>query len=436
MANSQYLEILKHGSEIWNQWRRENPNLDLSFSHEILNHADLRSANLVLVKLKDTSLRFSNLIGANLNHADLTGSDLSNANLTGALLWGAGLSNTNISAAILIDAHLVRANLTHANLVESQLLRANLSQANLSQANLSETDLSCGNLSNAFLRNAKFSRAKLTNAILVQADLTGADFSNADLTGANLSNSNLEQVNFNSAILDQTNFSDAQISNTLFLNNDLSAAKGLDTVRHASSSRIGIDTIYRSGGNISETFLHNSGIPSDFVTYLASLNFRIIQFYSCFISHAHSDNEFADRLYQDLVSNNVSCWYDRENMLGGRYWRAQISQAIKVHEKLILICSKESLQRPNVIEEIIAAIQHERDTRSQKLFPVRLDDFILSPEMLKMTSEKLESGEWREDWVAHVKSFHISDFQSWKDANTYTSEFRKLLEALRNPDKR
>jgi hypothetical protein len=42
MANQEQVALLKQGSEVWNAWRKENPDvkIDLSF-------ADLKSANLI-----------------------------------------------------------------------------------------------------------------------------------------------------------------------------------------------------------------------------------------------------------------------------------------------------------------------------------------------------------------------------------------------------
>ena len=71
-------------------------------------------------------------------------------------------------------------------------------------------------------------------------------------------------------------------------------------MRHEGPSTIGVDTIYRSQGKIPEVFLRGAGLPDEFIDYIGSLVGRPIQFYSCFISYAGEDQEFAERLHDDL----------------------------------------------------------------------------------------------------------------------------------------
>ena len=80
---------------------------------------------------------------------------------------------------------------------------------------------------------------------------------------------------------------------------------------------IGIHTIYRSQGIIPERFLRGAGIPDEFVAYMKSLVGTTIEFYSCFISYSSKDDAFARRLYADLQSHNVRCWFAPEDLKWG-----------------------------------------------------------------------------------------------------------------------
>jgi len=151
------------------------------------------------------------------------------------------------------------------------------------------------NLNGAYLSWANLKGTNLSKATLYQVDLGGADLSRANLSGANLF-----VAKFNGANLNQTDFSGAIMSWTIVGDVDLSVAKGLDTVIHATYSTIGIDTIYRSGGNIPEVFLKGAGIDDTFITYIRSLVGKPIEYYSCFISYSSKDEAFAGRLYADL----------------------------------------------------------------------------------------------------------------------------------------
>jgi hypothetical protein len=120
---------------------------------------------------------------------------------------------------------------------------------------------------------------------------------------------------------------------------DLSQAKNLSTCRHEGPSTIGIDTIYRSQGKIPEAFLRGAGVPDNFITYIKSLTGKALEFYSCFISYASSDEAFAKSLYADLQAEGVRCWFAPHDMQSGKKVLEQIDEAIRVHDKLLLILS-------------------------------------------------------------------------------------------------
>jgi hypothetical protein len=179
---------------------------------------------------------------------------------------------------------LAGANLFGVNLAEANLRKATLSGATLSGVTLTRADLSGADLTRANLLGADLTGADLTRATLTRAYLSGADLSGADLTRANLLGANLH-----GATLHGATFHEATSRGTIWGNVDLSTARGLETVQHQGPSTIGIDTLYRSQGNIPEAFLRGTGVPDDIITYRKSLVGRPFEFYSCFISYNHTD---------------------------------------------------------------------------------------------------------------------------------------------------
>src|SRR5271157_5878296 len=198
---------------------------------------------------------------------------------------------------------------------------------------LSRADLSRANLGWAYLSGADLSGADLSEADLRRADLSGANLSGANLRGADLIRSDVRE----------TDFSEAALGGTVFAYVDLSTAKGLDTVRHKGPSTIGVDTIYRSKGKIPEVFLRGAGLPDEFIAYIGSFVGRPIEFYSCFISYSGKDQEFADRLYERLQNKGVRCWFAPHDVKAGEKLHEQIDQAIRLHDKLLLILSEHSM---------------------------------------------------------------------------------------------
>lgn len=171
-------------------------------------------------------------------------------------------------------------------------------QPDLSRANLNRADLSGTHLFEADLSGAKLNGAVLSKTILSRTNLSGADLSKTDLSGAQL----------NGAILREADLTQAAVGWTHFADVDLHQVKGLETVRHGGPSHISIDTIYRSQGDISETFLRQAGVPDNFIDFIHSPAFKHAGYYSCFISYSSKDQAFAERLHTDLQSKGVRCW--------------------------------------------------------------------------------------------------------------------------------
>jgi hypothetical protein len=131
MADDKHLEILKQGVEIWNQWRRDNPNI----------RPDLIGVNLIEAHLIEAHLSGAILTEADLTNAHLFGANLSGANLNGAFLIGANLRSADLSGADLRHAHLSEADLSGAHLGGADLRGADLSRATLVRTDFQEADI-------------------------------------------------------------------------------------------------------------------------------------------------------------------------------------------------------------------------------------------------------------------------------------------------------
>ena len=209
----------------------------------------------------------------------------------------------------------------------------------------------------------------------------------------------------------------ARLRDTVFGAVDLSTVKGLETVKHYGPSTIGIDTFYLSNGNIPEAFLKGAGVDDTFITYIRSLVGKPIEYYSCFISYSSKDDAFAKRLYADLQNNNVRCWFAPEDMKIGDKIRPRIDESIRIHDKLLLVLSENSVSSKWVEFEVEVAMDKEQEGRPPVLFPVRLDNTVM---------------ESTTAWAAHIKrTRHIGDFTHWKNHDDYEKAFNRLLRDLK-----
>jgi hypothetical protein len=325
------------------------------------------------------------------------------------------LSKTDLRRTNLSGANLSRANLGGANLFGADLRQAGLHWAVLSRTDLGRTDLS----------RADIREANLNEADLRWAGLTSADLSGAILGGAHLGEADLRRANFSGADLRGADFSGSRVASTLFANLDLSAVKGLDTMRHLGPSTIGVDTIYKSHGQIPEAFLRGCGVPDNFITYMGSLTGKAFEYYSCFISYSTHDQEFAERLYADLQAKGVRCWFAPEDVAGGKKLFEQIDQAIRLHDKLLLVLSEHSIGSPWVLTEIRRARQAEGRDGQRKLFPIRLVEW----DVLKAW-ECFDADEGK-DLAVEVREYFVPDFSNWKDHDAYQRAFDRLLRDLK-----
>ena len=422
-------ELLLKSVPEWNKAREENSAVKIDLREADLREADLREADLREADLREADLSEANLSEANLSEANLSeanliGADLNRASLFRASLIGADLHSANLFGANLIGAGLSGASLIGANLSRASLGEVNMSGADLSRADLSESNLSWADLSGANLSEAEFSGASLRDANLSGADLSRADLSETHLIGANLSWADLSEANLSGADLSRADLSGAKIAYTFWGNVDLSTVNGLNSVRHRGPSTIGIDTIYRSKGNIPEVFLHGCGVPDNIIEYLPSLTGKAFDYYSCFISHGSKDKPFARRLHADLQARSVRCWLDEEDMKSGKLIHDQIERVIKSHEKLLLILSENSMSSEWLKIEIIKAKKREDKEGIRVLFPISIVESSV------LDTWELFDCEGR-NLADDIRLFYIPSFIGWeRDNDDYLKKFEKLLESF------
>lgn len=315
------------------------------------------------------------------------------------------------------DAYFAEADLSHVDFSGRDLSRMQLDSADFSQAKFNDA-----NLTRANLVRSNFFMADLIGANLEGAELQAADFRQAYLMRANLRGIYLGGVDFTQADLTHADLSGSTLNATVFGDNYLDKVIGLDAVVHNGPSVIGIATIYRSQANIPEVFLRGAGVRDNFIVYAPSLTGQPIEFYSCFISHSSKDHEFAKRLYDDLRNRGVHCWFAPEDLKTGDKFRQRIDESIRLHDKLLLVLSENSILSSWVEDEVESALEREHSEKRLVLFPIRIDDAV------KNTQKA---------WAASLRrQRQITDFTNWKDADACQELLDRLLRDLNLADSR
>ena len=248
MANKEHLKILAQGSEVWNEWRKENfeiqpdlKNVDFSFvrrSQGIYKYPptpqeknlqkdeafadivrEVRAVQEQAIKKQDSDNRKLIEVEFDLSDPkfmsiDLSRVDLSGSDLSGIRIWLPDFVCANLKEANLHNAYFLMANFTGANLYKAHLAGLQTSYADFTEADLRESDCTL-----ATLLNSNFSHSQFRGVQLTYANLQDANFQRSNFYGADLRWANLTRVNLSGATL-----IDADLRNAHIIDSNLESA--------------------------------------------------------------------------------------------------------------------------------------------------------------------------------------------------------------------
>ena len=403
MANMEHVQLVRRGRDHVARWKEANPNEQL----------DLNAAYMSYVRAPQV-----NISGADLRHSDLMGAVMRRANLSGCYLN---------------PSHLYHADLREANLSSALFNGSNMRGADLRGADLSGADLDRTVLSDANLSGANLSGANLQRSSLIGADLTGANFTGANFSGADLVRSDLTDAVLNDADMFQTrvwgctvngtDFSGAALGYTVFQDCDLRNAIGLERVRHDAPSSVGVDTVYRSGGQIPGVFLSGAGVPGSIATLQEAIAAAGQTRGEIYISCRDDDEEFARKLSTDLEELGITTWVFSERVRGNALVsrlsssdQEEIERWLRNYDKLIVVASSRAIEYETILKDITAARDKQQAADRWLLYFVAPDDGLMRP-----------GGRAARNMAAENVIFDLRPGEE----STYRAELAKLAEALR-----
>ncbi len=158
-------------------------------------------------------------------------------------------------------------------------------------------------------------------------------------------------------------------------------------------------------------------MPDSFLEIMVAITNRPIEYYTVFISYSSKNHDFAKRLYADLQSKGVRCWFAPEDLKIGDKIRARIDESIRLYDKLLLVLSQHSVSSQWVEQEVETAFAKERKENRTVLYPIRLDKAVMD----------IEGG-----WPALIRNTrNIGDFTRWKRHDAYQKALDRLLRDLK-----
>ncbi len=423
---------------------------NMDFQNLDLEGVSFREADLTDANLGNSNLCSADFFGAELRRANLAGCDLRYARFPAASCMVADFSNTDLSNAVLNTfsiheyangyedfsvASFVGATLREIDIRSRQMGSADFARANITGIHFSDIELSSSEFFDAKLSNCDFHGVDFSNTSFMEATLKEVYFHSCDLSGARFFQASLDGVVFNDCNLhgahfETANFDDVSITKCFLTDLNLSPLINAKVRISQMTGPCIVDhtTIAKSlSCEGLEDFLVAIGLPQKYASYALDTmrsmdrNGLFNLMHSTFISYGGPDEEMATRIYHSLNAAGVRTYLFKKHAIFGRSLSHTMRSGVRDFDRIILLCSENSLTRPGVQNEIELSLQREAAEGGKMLLvPIALDRFVFD--------------DWSPQNPDHKEAIMrrvIGDFVgSETDQNKYRDGIRRLLEAL------
>ncbi len=143
--------------------------------------------------------------------------------------------------------------------------------------------------------------------------------------------------------------------------------------------------------------------------------------HTVFLSYGGPDEPIAERFYEEFTERGISCFFFPVSAVPGVRLHRTMSQGIEEYDRVVLLCSQNSLDRPGLLNELEQVLIREaREGGTELLIPVALDDTIFT--------------EWapeRPDLGSQVRSRVVANFRgAIESPPEWATQMARLLHAL------
>lgn len=139
LTAKEILELLKKGSNTWNEFRRKNWPLKPRFNDLDLSVLDLNGYDLSGAEFYRVNLSKCNLMGVDLNNTYFKNVDLSNSDIRHTSFMGAFLKLTNLENSKFVNVNFTEASFSEVNFQKSRFYSSSFSEVIMSSAENFET---------------------------------------------------------------------------------------------------------------------------------------------------------------------------------------------------------------------------------------------------------------------------------------------------------
>ena len=180
------------------------------------------------------------------------------------------------------------------------------------------------------------------------------------------------------------------------------------------------------GANVSISILMRVsevlGVPLGelFETKIPISTKRATRYLSAFISYGAPDEAVARRVYEELLNVGVRCFFFPSHAVPGMRLYRSLCDSLRAFDRLVLLCSANSLGRRGVSYEIEQALARELEEGGAELIiPVALDDAVFEGTALHQHA------------IAQLRQRVIADFRAaLTNEHEWRLQFQRILTAL------
>jgi uncharacterized protein YjbI with pentapeptide repeats len=342
--------------------------------------------------------------------------DFSHAELPGASLSAKIFEDCNFTNANLSQSHLDRAEFNRCNFEGTYLTGAGLDNATFKSCSMSRSWLDLAIAIDASFIETDLSRSRLWHATFVRTTFLKCNMDCTDLRTARLETCTFDNVKFRKTVLSGTVFGNIQLD-PFTEENSVYFSGGCDIDWRSICMSIRAPRL--------RDFLLAAGIPASFTSYLLdgarSLDptEMFAMFRSTFISFGGPDEPFARKLSEALQRAGVRTFFYPEHAKFGEKLYVVMREGVQNYDRVILICSKSSLSRPGVQNELDQVLRKEAESGGEsRLIPIAIDDHIYEAGSTPTTEE--------------IRSRVVADFRGAdSDPQKFARALERLVEALR-----
>jgi len=142
---------------------------------------------------------------------------------------------------------------------------------------------------------------------------------------------------------------------------------------------------------------------------------------SVFISYGGPDERIATAINEYLRANTVKTWFFAVDALPGQKLHRVMSDGVASHDRVLLICSRASLERSGVLNELERVLEREaREGGAEIIIPISIDDYVFK--------------DWapaRSDIANQIRSRVITTVPTTIGSPEFNDSLQKVLAALK-----